>query len=259
MSEDSIYYEEIADECKVFETCYNSQLPLLIKGPTGCGKSQFVSFMAKKIGAPLIKVSCNEDTSASDLIGRYLIKQSETVWMDGPVTRAVRNGFIIYLDEIAEAREDVIVALHSITDHRRELYIDRTNENIVAPPSFMCIASFNPGYQQGIKELKPSTRQRFVGLQFDFPPDFAEVKIIETLTGVDKRVAEKLVKFAIKVRLQPQIGLSETVSTRLLIHAAKLIKSEVPTRRACEISIAEVLSDDAKTITALKDLIALSF
>lgn len=255
----SIYYEETRDECRVFESCFQLKLPLLIKGPTGCGKSQFVTHMAEKLGKNVIQVSCNEDTSATDLLGRFLIKNTDTVWQDGPVTKALREGAILYLDEVAEAREDVIVALHSITDHRRELYLDRTGEKIVGDDNFMCVASFNPHYQRGLKQLKPSTRQRFVTVEFDYPEPEIEIKIIERITQLDLKLVKKLVSFAQSVRKQPELGLEETVSTRLLIHGAKMIHSGMPPRRACEVAVAQCLSDDKKSTQALIDLIALNF
>lgn len=253
------YYEEVRDECGIFESCFQLKLPLLIKGPTGCGKSQFVNHMADRLNCDIIQVSCNEDTSATDLLGRFLIQKSDTLWQDGPVTRALRDGAILYLDEIAEAREDVIVALHSITDHRRELFLDRTGEKIVAKPSFMCVASFNPHYQRGLKQLKPSTRQRFVTLEFNYPEEELEVKILQNIVGIDVRLAKKLVSFANNVRKQPELGLQETVSTRLLVYAAQMICADIPPRRACEVAIAQCLSDEHQSTQALVDLIALSF
>lgn len=254
-----VYYRPVGDECEIFETCFRSQLPLLIKGPTGCGKTQFVSYMANKLGIKLIKVSCNEDTSATDLLGRFLIHASDTIWQDGPVTRAVREGAILYLDEIAEAREDIVVVLHSLTDHRRELSLDRTKEELHAKPTFMCVASFNPGYQRGLKELKPSTRQRFITLNFDFPPEEIEKEVIHKLTDLDSKYVGQLVSFARKVREQSELNLQETISTRLLVHAAKLIKKEIPARRACQLAIVQSLSDDAKITQGLIDLVNLSF
>lgn len=252
------YYREIGNEAKIFELCFRNRLPLLIKGPTGCGKSQFVSSMAERLGRPLIKVSCNEDTTAADLLGRFLLKNQETVWQDGPVTRAVREGAILYLDEIAEAREDVIVVLHPLTDHRRELYIDRTNESLVAGPGFQCVATYNPGYQRGLKDLKPSTRQRFVTLSLSYPPEDIEREILCELTGIEPTMAKKLVSLANKIRLQAQLGLRETVSTRLLVHASYLIRSELNPRHAANFAMAEPLSDDPKTLEALRQLIAIS-
>jgi nitric oxide reductase NorQ protein len=192
-------------------------------------------------------------------MGRYLIKNMETVWQDGPVTQAVRQGAILYLDEISEAREDVIVALHALTDHRRELYLDRLNETLQAPKEFMCVASFNPGYQRGLKDLKPSTRQRFVTLALNYPHEDIESEIIHKITNLDKETSKKMASFAKKIRSQPQLSLKETVSTRLLVHTAKLIVSGLKHRQACEVGIAQVLTDDPKTFQALADMIAINF
>ena len=253
------FYLDVGNEAEVFGLCFQKKLPLMIKGPTGCGKSQFVSAMAERLGRPLIKVSCNEDTSASDLVGRFLIKNMETVWQDGPVVRAVREGAILYLDEVAEAREDVIVILHSLTDHRREIFIDRTNENLHAPDNFMCVASFNPGYQRGFKEMKPSTRQRFVSIALNYPLPDAEVEILTTLTQIPKATAKILVNFADGIRKQPQLGLRETISTRLLVYSSELIKAGMHPRQALVCGAIESLSDDVKVVQALKDLAALHF
>jgi len=252
------FFCETKNEIEVFEKCFHNQLPLLIKGPTGCGKSQLVSYMAEKLNTPLIQVACNEDTSSADLLGRFLIKGSETIWQDGPVTRAAREGAILYLDEIAEARQDVVVALHPLTDHRRELYLDRINEVVVAPKSFMCVASFNPGYQQSFKELKPSTRQRFVNLMMDYLDFENEILVLMKITGVTRSEAHKLVKLADKIRKVAEFNLKESVSTRLLVSAATLINSGLNPRRACHVSIAEVLSDDTNVVEAIKDLVNLS-
>ncbi len=252
------FFCETKNEIEIFEKCYKNQLPLLIKGPTGCGKSHLVEFMAQKLKVPLIKVACNEDTSSADLLGRFLIKGTETIWQDGPVTRAVREGAILYLDEIAEARQDVVVALHPLTDHRREIYLDRINEVVTAPKAFMCVASFNPGYQQSIKELKPSTRQRFVNLVMDYLDEDHEVQVLLKLTAIPKEMAKKLVKLATKIRKTAEYNLKETVSTRLLVNASTLIKDGLNPRRACQVSIAEVLSDDIEVVEAIKDLVNLS-
>lgn len=252
------HFYSLKHEIEIFESCYQSRLPLLLKGPTGCGKSQLVSYMAEKMNVPLVKVACNEDTSSADLLGRFLLKGSEMIWQDGPVTRAVRKGAILYLDELAEAREDVIVALHPLTDHRREIYLDRTNEVVQAPHSFMCVASFNPGYQKGFKELKPSTRQRFVNLVMTYLDRESEAKLLSEKTGLALDSAVKLVKLAEKIRNMSELNLRETVSTRLLVYAATLIKGGMNPRRACYVSIAEVLTDDLDVIQSLKDLIDLS-
>src|SRR5690554_5977906 len=252
--ENTIFYQAVGAEIEVFQKITNLKLPSLLKGPTGSGKSRFIEFMAQKINRNLITVSCNEETSSTDLIGRYIIKGAETVWLDGPLTRAVRNGEILYLDEIAEARPDVIVAIHSLTDHRRELFIDKLGETIKAHPDFLLVASFNPGYQKGFKELKPSTRQRFVALSFDYPEPKAEVEILTEETDIQKDIAQKLVAIATKIRNLTELGLTETVSTRLLVDAARLIKNGLPKRLAVHVAVVEPLTDEPETIEALKDL-----
>ncbi|MCM2354488.1 MAG: CbbQ/NirQ/NorQ/GpvN family protein [Pseudobdellovibrio sp.] len=245
------------NEESVFTTCFATQLPLLIKGPTGCGKSQLVEYMAKKLNRPLIKVSCNEDTNAADLLGRYLLKSGETVWQDGPVTQALRTSSILYLDELAEAREDVIVALHPLTDHRREVHIDKINETVKATNDFMVVASYNPGYQKGIKELKPSTKQRFVCLSMDYLNIHDETRLIAEIAQINSKTAEQLALLGQKIRTKEGLMLKETVSSRLLINAASLIKNNLSTRQACHLAIAEVLSDDREIVNALKDYINL--
>jgi nitric oxide reductase NorQ protein len=253
------YYKELKYEKQVFMGALERKLPLLLKGPTGTGKSRFVEYMAHELGCEFIKVSCNEDTSASDLLGRFLLKGNETVWQDGPVVRAVKNGALLYLDEIAEAREDVIVVLHSLTDHRREIAIDRLNEVVVAPASFMLVASFNPGYQSRLKEMKPSTRQRFVTLEFNYPNEKVESEIIQTETACDMKVASLLARLAIKIRSLDDLTLRETVSTRLLVNTAHLIKCGVDARIACEVGIVNSLTDDISIARGLVDLCALYF
>lgn len=254
MKENAPYYKASGKELEVFEQSYKNKIPFLIKGPTGTGKSRFIEFMAFKMDKKLITISCHEETSSTDLIGRYIIKGAETIWLDGPLTRAVKEGAIIYLDEIAEARPDVIVAIHSLTDHRRELYIDKTGEVIKAHPDFMLVASFNPGYQRGFKELKPSTRQRFVAISFAYPTVKLEVEILINETGISEEIAKKLVNIATKIRNLTELGLTETVSTRLLVDAAKLIHSGLPKRLSVEVAIVEPLTDDLSIIEALKDL-----
>ena len=248
------YYKATGKEVEVFEHTYKNKIPFLLKGPTGTGKSRFIEFMSHKLDKNLITISCHEETSSTDLIGRYIIKGAETVWIDGPLTIAVKNGAIIYLDEIAEARPDVIVAIHSLTDHRRELFIDKLGETIKAHEDFMLVASFNPGYQRGFKELKPSTRQRFVATTFDYPEAKIEAEILINETDIELDIAKKLVNIATKIRNLTELGLTETVSTRLLVDAAKLIHSGLPKRLSVHVAVVEPLSDDFEVIEALKDL-----
>ncbi len=248
------YYQTIGKEVEVFEKAFENKLPVLLKGPTGTGKSRFVEYMAYKLNKRMLTVACHEETSSTDLIGRYIIKGTETVWLDGPLTTAVRNGYILYLDEIAEARPDVIVAIHPLTDHRRMLYIDKLGETVQARDDFMLVASFNPGYQKGFKELKPSTKQRFVALSFNFPEENIEKEILVNETGIDGGTAKKLVNIAAKIRNLNELGLTETVSTRLLVDAAKLIRSGLPKRLAVHTAVVEPLSDEPEIIEAMKDL-----
>lgn len=253
------YYRPIADEMAVFESAYRCQLPLMLKGPTGCGKSRFIEAMAYRLGRPVITVACNEDTSATDLMGRFIVKGGDTIWQDGPVVKALREGAILYLDEVSEAREDVVVVLHGLSDYRRSLSIDKLNIEMRAPAEFMLVVSFNPGYQKGLKELKPSTRQRFVGLQFDYPSAEVEAEIVAKESNCETDVAKKLVKFAQKIRNLKELGLTETASTRLLVDAAHLIVSGLPTRRACEVAVVLPLTDDGEVIAALTDVANLIF
>lgn len=248
------YYKATAKEIDVFEKAFENKIPVLLKGPTGTGKSRFVEYMAYQLEKKLITISCHEETSSTDLIGRFIIKGAETIWLDGPLTTAVKNGYILYLDEVAEARPDVIVAIHSLTDHRRELYIDKLGETIKAAEGFMLVASFNPGYQRGFKELKPSTRQRFIALSFHYPTPQVEQEIIMEETGIEADIAKKLVALGNKVRNLTELGLAETVSTRLLVDAAKLIKSGLPKRLAVKVAVIEPLSDEKQILEALYDL-----
>jgi len=254
----SQFYLPIGREEEVFQHAWKSLLPLMIKGPTGCGKTRFVQHMAEQLQRELITVSCNEDTSATDLLGRHLLLGGETRWVDGPVTRAVRSGALLYLDEIAEARADALVVIHSLTDHRRELFLDRTGERLVAPPGFMLIVSYNPGYQRSLRELKPSTRQRFIALSFSHPSEEAEARILVTESGAEPSVARRLVQIGRKIRALTELNLLESASTRLLVSAAKLIAQGVPPRLACVTAIAEPLTDDDDARSALRQLIDLS-
>jgi len=254
MSNQTPYYHQVGKEVEVFEQSYKNKIPFLLKGPTGTGKSRFIEYMAHKLKKKLITISCHEETSSTDLIGRYIIKGAETIWLDGPLTTAVKEGAIIYLDEIAEARPDVIVAIHSLTDHRRELFIDKIGELVKAHEDFMLVASFNPGYQRGFKELKPSTRQRFVAMTFDYPSEKIETEILVNETEIEDSIAKKLVNIAAKIRNLTELGLSETVSTRLLVDAAKLIHGGLAKRLAVHVAIVEPLTDDIEVANALKDL-----
>ena len=253
------FYQALGDELMLFAHCYERQLPLLLKGPTGCGKSRLVEHMAAKLGRPLVTVACHDDTSATDLLGRWLVRGGDTVWVDGPVTRAVRAGAILYLDEIAEARPDVIVVLHPLTDHRRTLHVERHDETVVAAPGFGLVVSYNPGYQRGLKELKPSTRQRFVALSMGYPEADLEIAIVQGETGCDRDVAKRLVRLGQKLRTLPELGLAEAPSTRLLVDAAKLIDGGLPARLACRAAVVEPLSDDLEVTAALADVVALVF
>lgn len=253
------FYCPVAGEVDLFERCYDQKLPLMLKGPTGCGKTRFVEHMAARLGKRLITVPCHDDTSAADLLGRWLVKGGDTVWQDGPVTRAVREGAILYLDEIAEARPDVVVAIHPLTDHRRHLFVDRRGEELTATKDFMLVVSFNPGYQRGWKELKPSTRQRFVAASFDYPAPDLEASILTNETGCNDKVALRLVKLGNKLRELDELGLAERASTRLLVDAARLITSGMPPRSACVAAIVEPLSDDPEILEALGEVVSLAF
>lgn len=253
------WYQPSGEELLLFEHCYQQRLPLLLKGPTGCGKSRFVEHMAARLKRPLITVPCHDDTSTADLLGRWLVRGGDTVWVDGPVTRALRQGAVLYLDEIAEARPDVLVALHPLTDHRRELFLERHDEVLAAPDSFMLVASFNPHYQQGLKTLKPSTRQRFVAMSFDYPSESLETKVLLGETSVDAKTARRLVKLGRKLRELDALGLAEKASTRLLVDAAHLIASGLNPRLACQCAIAEPLSDEKDVLEALGEIVALAF
>lgn len=253
------FYLPQADEIALFEAAAANDLPVLLKGPTGCGKTRFVSHMAARLGRRLYTVACHDDLSAADLIGRYLLKGGETVWVDGPLTRAVREGAICYLDEVVEARKDVTVVLHPLTDDRRILPIDRTGEELAAAPGFMLVASYNPGYQNILKTLKPSTRQRFLALEFDFPAPAAETAIVVQESGLDEARAATLVRLAGKLRALKGQDLEEGVSTRLVVYAATLIAGGMALDRAVEAAMIEPLTDDAEVKRGLSDLVVAVF
>jgi nitric oxide reductase NorQ protein len=248
------YYEPVGNEISIFESAYQNQLPVLLKGPTGCGKTRFMEHMSWRLKRPLITVSCHDDLTASDLVGRYLISGSETVWIDGPLARAVRAGAICYLDEIVEARKDTTVVIHPLCDDRRVLPIEKVGELLEAPDDFCMAISYNPGYQSILKDLKQSTRQRFVALEFDYPSEELEQKIIENETSVDSITSAMLVKFAHMTRNLKGNGLDEGASTRLLVHAAKLISSGVDPVAACNSAISEAITDDPEMLQAVNEL-----
>ncbi len=249
------YYLEIRDEVRIFEAAFESRLPVMLKGPTGCGKTRFVEYMAWRLKRPLITVACHEDLFASDLIGRYLLKDDETVWVDGPLTRAVRTGAICYLDEIVEARKDTTVVIHPLTDDRRTLNIDKKGEVVRAHPAFMMVISYNPGYQSVLKDLKQSTRQRFIAMDFDYPDAEKEARIVASEGRIDMPTAARLVSLADKIRNIREQGLSEGVSTRLLIYAALLVRQGIGIKQACRTALCLPLSDDAFLVETMDDLI----
>ncbi len=256
---DQPYYLPFGNEVQVFEQCHARKLAVMLKGPTGCGKTRFVEHMAYRLKRPLITISCHDDLTASDLIGRYLIRHDGTAWQDGPLTRAVREGALCYLDEVVEARQDTVVILHSLTDHRRSLPIDKTGETLLAPPGFQLVISYNPGYQRMLKDLKPSTRQRFVALELDFLPAEQEVSIVVHESGVDRPSAHALVALARRLRGLRDRGLAEVPSTRLLVATAQLLESGIAPREACYAGLVAPLTDDAALLAVMRDLTNAAF
>jgi nitric oxide reductase NorQ protein len=252
------YYRGVGDEEAIFRAAFEERLPLLLKGPTGCGKSRFVEAMAHALGRPLLTVSCHDETTATDLLGRFLVEGGDTVWRDGPVARAVRMGAILYLDEIAEARDDVVVVLHPLSDHRREVHLDRNDEVLRAGREFMLVASMNPGYQRGFKELKPSTRQRFVTVALTYPSPEVEAEIVVRESGAAMDTVRRIISVGHKIRKLESVELRETVSTRLLVHTAKLVRAGLTVRVACRIGIVEALTDDPRTADGLGTLVDLA-
>ena len=253
------FYAEQAGECRLFEHAFRQRLPVLLKGPTGCGKTRFVAHMAARLGLPLYTVACHDDLTASDLVGRHLIGDGKTVWCDGPLTRAVREGGICYLDEVVEARKDTTVVLHPLADDRRILPIDRTGELLSAPPSFMLVVSYNPGYQNLLKGMKPSTRQRFVSMRFDFPRPEQEEAVLIGETACPPDLAKRLVAIAGALRSLKDRDLEESASTRLLVYAALLIKDGMDPVAACRYGIVESLTDDPEVAEGLMEVVAATF
>lgn len=253
------FYQAQGREVALYEAAYAAKLPVMVKGPTGCGKSRFVEYMAWKLKRPLVTVACHDDLTTADLVGRYLIIGDETIWLDGPLTAAVRAGAICYLDEIVEARKDTTVVIHPLADSRRALAVDKRGELIPAPPGFMLVISYNPGYQSVLKEIKPSTRQRFVALEFDYPHAEVETQIVATEGGIDADTAKKLVKLGELTRNLKGAGLDEGASTRLLVHAAQLIGAGMAPGVASTAAVARALTDDPDMTQTLDDLVRAVF
>jgi len=266
---DEPFYLPIKDEVELFETAYERRIPVLLKGPTGAGKTRFVEYMSWKLhnkdaqsheeGVPLITVACHEDLTASDLVGRYLLEGDETVWIDGPIARATKVGAICYLDEIVEARKDTTVLIHPLTDYRRLLPVEKRGELLEAAEGFLLVMSYNPGYQSALKDLKHSTRQRFIAIEFDYPPRDAEAEIIVNESGVSSDIAQDLAKLGEKVRNLKEHGLGEGVSTRLLIYAGKLIAGGIAPRRACQVAVVWALTDDLEVQRSIEEVVTSIF
>ncbi|HET9846152.1 MAG TPA: CbbQ/NirQ/NorQ/GpvN family protein [Nitrospira sp.] len=253
------YYADVRGEVHLFTTAAKSRMPVMLKGPTGCGKTRFVQYMAYRLGRPLITVACHEDLTASDLVGRYLLKGQETVWIDGPLTLGVKHGAIVYLDEVVEARKDTTVIIHPLSDDRRLLPIEKKGQAIEAAEDFLLVISYNPGYQNVLKDLKPSTKQRFVAIEFDYPTADIEASIVEREAGIPHDLAVRLVKLGGKVRNLKNHGLEEGVSTRLLIYAGTLIREGIAVDRACDVAIARPITDDADMQRSIMELVKAMF
>lgn len=254
------FYLPVAHEVEIFEAAHAKRLPILLKGPTGCGKTRFLEYMSHRLGPlPLITIACHEDLTATDLVGRYLLEGDETRWLDGPLTRAVKAGAICYLDEVVEARKDTIVLIHPLADHRRVLPVERRGEVIEAHDNFQLVISYNPGYQTVLKDLKPSTRQRFVAIEFDYPSAEIETSIVQHESGVAEAVAEQIVHLGGKVRNLREHGLQEGVSTRLLVYTGQLIASGLPPRLACQSGFVQALTDDSEVSKSLLEVVAAIF
>lgn len=253
------FYQAVANEVALFEAAWQARLPVMVKGPTGCGKSRFVEYMAWRLGLPLITVACNEDMTASDLVGRYLLDANGTRWLDGPLTTAARIGAICYLDEVVEARQDTTVVIHPLTDHRRTLPLDKCGEIVEAHPDFQLVISYNPGYQSLMKDLKQSTKQRFTGFDFDYPADALETSIVAKETGLDESTVAGLVKVAHTGRRLKGHGLDEGISTRLVVYAAKMIVQGVSPIEACRMAMVRPITDDADIRATLDNAIDMIF
>ena len=254
------YYEPQGNEVAIFEAAYRKRLPVMLKGPTGCGKTRFLEHMAFQLKRPLVTVSCHEDLTSSDLVGRFLLEGSATVWQDGPLTRSVKAGAICYLDEIVEARTDSTVVIHSLTDHRRRLTIEKKGQEIDAHEDFLLVISYNPGYQTVLKDLKPSTKQRFIAINFDFPQEDVERKIVvNEVPGIAPELAAKLVATGRKGRLLKDHGLEEATSTRALVYAANMINAGLDPVNACQVSMVNPLTDDIELAEALMEIVKAHF
>ncbi len=250
------FYLPVGDEVTLFEKCHERGLAVMLKGPTGCGKTRFVEHMAWKLGRPVITVACHDDLAASDLTGRYLVKGGETVWQDGPLTLAARMGAICYLDEVVEARQDTIVVIHPLTDDRRILPLDKAGELVEAAPGFQLVISYNPGYQHVLKDMKPSTRQRFVAIDFDFPPAELETRVVMHEGGVSEATAHSLVSLATRLRNLRDRGLAEVPSSRVLVATARLVASGIPVADACRSALIAPLTDDSELRAAMHDIVS---
>ena len=271
-SEEEPYYLPLADEIEIFLTAYQQRLPVLLKGPTGCGKTRFVEYMAhrlfrgdksdaerKNVHEPLQTVACHEDLSATDLVGRFLLQGDETVWQDGPLSRSVKDGTICYLDEIVEARKDSTLLIHSLTDHRRILPVEKQGIILDAHPNFLLVISYNPGYQNVLKDLKPSTRQRFIAIDFEYPDETQEADIIAHESSVSEEVSLELARLGSRVRNLRHHGFDEGVSTRLLVYAGQLMAEGVPAYRACEVAVCKAVTDDEDVQRAIAELVKTIF
>ncbi len=256
----SPYYEPQGNEVAIFEAAYKRRLPIMLKGPTGCGKTRFLEYMAYQLKRALVTVSCHEDLTSSDLVGRFLLEGSDTVWHDGPLTRAVKAGAICYLDEIVEARTDSTVVIHSLTDHRRKLTIEKKGQEIDAHEDFMLVISYNPGYQTVLKDLKPSTKQRFIAINFDFPSEEVERKIlVKEVPGTKPEMAQQLVAIGRKSRLLKDHGLEESTSTRALVYAANMIGAGLDPVVACQVAMVNPITDDVELSDALMEIVNAHF